>query len=183
VAPYFTSTEGESMGGRGRPGRPRAQFADHGLTSGEVAKQLGCCRSNVDRLRKTGSLPGRLDRAGQYRYQPAAVAEVARKLRRALNTDAERAAQVYTSFLAPGFKPTPEAIARIVVATREHPDTVLALWDKFTRGAPRADASEDVARISHEYDEQIAAMDRDLARRRRAAFLPGEEEDAPPSSH
>ncbi len=171
------------MGGRGRPGRPRAQFADHGLTSGEVAKQLGCCRSNVDRLRKTGSLPGRLDRAGQYRYQPAAVAEVARKLRRALNTDAERAAQVYTSFLAPGFKPTPEAIARIVVATREHPDTVLALWDKFTRGAPRADASEDVARISHEYDEQIAAMDRDLARRRRAAFLPGEEEDAPPSSH
>jgi hypothetical protein len=45
------------------------------------------------------------------------------------------------------------------------------------------EAKEDVARISHEYDEQIAAMDRDLARRRRAAFLPGDEEDSPPSSH
>ncbi|HEY1693089.1 MAG TPA: helix-turn-helix domain-containing protein [Polyangiaceae bacterium] len=160
------------------------QLADHGLTSGEVAKQLGCSRSNVDRLRKTGSLPGRPDRAGQYRYQPAAVAEVARKLRRALHTDAERAAQVYARFLSQGFKPTPEAIARIVVETREHPDTVLALWDKFTRGAPRIDeGSAEVARIAHEYDEQIAAMDRELARRRRAAFIPGDgDDDAPPSS-
>jgi DNA-binding transcriptional MerR regulator len=170
------------MAGRGRPGRPRTQYADHGLTSGEVAKQLGCSRSNVDRLRKTGALPGRTDRAGQYRYQPAAVAEVARKLRRALHTDAERAVQVYTRFLAPGFKPTPEAIARVVVQTHEHPDTVLALWDKFTRGAPRVETSEDVARIAHEYDEQIAAMDDELARRRRAAFIPGDAEDGPPSS-
>src|SRR5580704_10880512 len=170
----------------GRPGRPRAQFADHGLTSGEVAKQLGCSRSNVDRLRKTGSLPGRPDRAGQYRYQPAAVAEVARKLRRALHTDAERAAQVYARFLVPGFKPTREAIARIVVETREHPDTVLALWEKFSRGAPHVDeGSAEVERIAHEYDEQIAAMDRELDRRRRAAFIPGDpsdNSDGPPSS-
>jgi len=169
----------------GRPGRPRQKFADKGLTSGEVMKQLACSRSNVTRLRENGMLPGHPDRAGQYRYQPAAVAEVARKLRRALHTDAERAAQVYAVFLTPDFKPTPEAIARIVVATREHPDTVLALWDKYTRGAPRVEKPDEIKRISSEYDEQIAAMDRDLARRRRAAFIPGDasqDDDPPPSS-
>lgn len=167
----------------GRPGRPRAQFSDAGLTSGEVAKQLGFSRSNVYRLQRTGALPGRLDRAGQYRFQPGAVAEIARKLRRKMNTDAERAVAVYKHFLAADFKPTIEAFARIVVETHEHPDTVSALWETYLRGAPRIEkGASELERISHEYDEQIAAMDQELARKRGAAFIPGEDDEAPPSS-
>jgi hypothetical protein len=164
--------------------RPRADLSERGLTSGDVAKQLRCSRSNVDRLRKCGLLPGRLDRAGVFRYQPHAVAEAAKKLGRAVRTDGERAARVYAFFLAPGFKPTSQAFAQIVVDTREHPDVVLALWEKFTAGAgTKNDGSRDVDRLEREYDEQIAAMDRELERRRRAAFIPGDPADeSPPSS-
>jgi hypothetical protein len=35
----------------------------------------------------------------------------------------------------------------------------------------------ELERLTHEYDEQIAAMDENLARKRRAAFLPGDASD------
>ncbi len=120
-----------------------------------------------------------MDRNGVYRFDPHEVAEVARKLGRVVQTDGERAARVYAYFIAPGFKPTTQAIGRIVVETREHPDVVLALWEKFKAGAgsaPDADARE-VDRIAREYDEQIAAMDEELSRKRRAAFIPGDPRD------
>jgi hypothetical protein len=100
-----------------------------------------------------------------------------------MNTDAERAVEVYKRFLASGFKPTIEAFARIVVETHEHPDTVSALWETYLRGAPRIEkGASEVERIAHEYDEQIAAMDRELARKRGAAFIPGEDDNEPPPS-
>jgi hypothetical protein len=45
-------------------------------------------------------------------------------------------------------------------------------------GAP----ARDIDRLTREYDEQIAAMDAELARRRRAAFIPGAPHDEPPPS-
>lgn len=165
--------------------RPRADQSERGLTSGEVARQLRCSRSNVDRLRKSGLLPGRLDRAGVYRYQPQAVADAAQRLGRVVRTDGERAARVYGFFLQPGFKPTRQAIAQIVVETREHPDVVLSLWEKFNAGTG-SEVDEDaraVDQIKREYDEQIAAMDRELERRAgRAFFIRGDVDDAPPPS-
>jgi hypothetical protein len=166
--------------------RPRADEKEKGLTSGQAAKQLKCCRSNVDRLRKCGLLPGRQDRAGNWRYQPRAVAEAARKLGRNVRTDDETAARIYGYFLAPGFRGTPKELARIVHETTTHPDVVLDLWQKYRLGAnvPTAnDQVQEIDRLAREYDEQIAIMDQELARKRRAAFIPGEwDDEGPPSS-
>jgi hypothetical protein len=122
----------------------------------------------------------RFARNGIYRFRPHEVAEVARKLGRVTKTDGQTAARVYRHFLAPGFKPTNEAIGLIVVDTGEHPDLVLALWEKFKAGAgsqvPDAEAKE-MERLAREYDEQIAAMDEELARKRRGAFIPGDPRD------
>jgi len=165
----------------GRPGRPRAEYRDHGLTSGEVAKQLNCSRSNVDRLRKCGLLPGRLDRSGAWRYQPHAVAEAGRKLGRPMQTDGKIAARIYKYFLAPGFRGTPEQIGRIVLETEQPPRVVRELLAQFKMGAGTpAEAEEqgrEVERIAREYDEQIKAMDEELARKRRGAFIPGDPHD------
>jgi hypothetical protein len=153
--------------------RPRLDRQHEGLTRTEVAVQLRCSTSNVRRLQKEGLLSRRMDRNGVYRFDPHEVAEVARKLGRVVQTDGERAARVYAHFIAAGFKPTTQAIGRIV-ETREHPDVVLALWEKFKAGAgSRAEADgREVDRLAREYDEQIAAMDEELVRRRRAAFIP-----------
>ena len=163
--------------------RPRFDRQHEGLTRTEVAAQLGYSPSNVRRLQKAGLLPLRKDRNGIYRFRPHEVAEVARKLGRVAKTDGQTAARVYRHFLAPGFKPTNEAIGLIVVDTGEHPDLVLALWEKFKAGAgsavPDAEAKE-MDRLAREYDEQIAAMDEELARKRRGAFIPGDPRDASP---
>ena len=163
---------GRIHGGTGRPGRPRAQDADHGLTSGEVAKQLGCSSQqrrppSQDRAPSRAERPARVSTAINRPPSPRSRASSGARCTR-MRSARRRSTR---DFLAPGFKPTPEAIARIVVETREHPDTVLALWDKFTRGAPRR-SGRGLERIAREYDEQIAAMDEDLARRRRACSSP-----------
>jgi hypothetical protein len=161
--------------------RPRLKRREEGLTRTEVAQQLHCHPSNVRRLQRDGLLPRRKDRDGIYRFHPHEVAEVARKLGRAMRTDGKTAATIYGHFLAPGFVPTNEAIARIVFATGEHPDLVRALWETFKTGVgtPKKDDEQkrEMDRLEREYDEQIAAMDLDLARRRRAAFLPGDASD------
>jgi hypothetical protein len=166
----------------GRPGRPRAENADEGLTSGEVAKQLNCSRSNVDRLRKCGQLPGRLDRSGAWRYQPTAVAEAGRKLGRPAQTDGKIAAKIYAYFLAPGFRGTPEQMGRIVLETEQPPKVVRELLEQFRMGAgtPSEEREEarEMDRLAREYDEQIAAMDEELALKRRGAFIPGDPRDA-----
>jgi hypothetical protein len=166
--------------------RPRIERRSEGLTRTEVAAQLRCSTSNVRRLQREGLLPQRKDRDGIYRFHPYEVAEVARKLGRVVQTDGERVARLYAYFIAPGFKLTRQTLANIVVETREHPDVVLACWEKFQAG-PGTDASDaearEMERLSREYDEQIAAMDQDLARRRRAAFIPTDDPSArPPSS-
>lgn len=166
---------------------PLKHDEDNGLTTTKVAKLLGCSPSYVRKLLAQGYFPKLKDGSGVYRFNPHNVAEVARKLGRVVTTDGQTAAAVYRHFLAPGFKPTSEAVGRIVVDTGEHPDSVFALWEKFKAGfgSPMADAeTKELERLAREYDEQIAAMDEDLARRRRAVFLPGEprDDDAPPSS-
>jgi hypothetical protein len=155
--------------------RPRFDRQHEGLTRAEVAAQLGYSTSNVRRLQKAGMLPLRKDRDGIYRFRPHEVAEVARKLGRIVKTDGEVAGTVYGYFLAPGFRGTPKQFARIVHETKQHPDVVVALWEKFKAGAGGSeDTDADVDRLEHEYDEQIKAMDEELARRRRAAFIPGD---------
>ncbi len=62
-----------------------------------------------------------------------------------------------------------------------------ALWHKFRIGAGSPEADEEakeMERLAREYDEQIAAMDAELTRKRRAVFIPGDsgDDDAPPSS-
>jgi excisionase family DNA binding protein len=159
------------------PRPPLKSRAASGLTSTEVAKQLGCSPSYVRKLQGQGYFPKVKDGSGVYRFNPHDVAEVARKLGRVVKTDGEVAALVYGYFLEPGFQPTPKQIARVVHETKQHPDVILALWDRFKAGvgSPANDAEErEVDRISREYDEQIAAMDEELVRKRRAAFIPGD---------
>jgi DNA-binding transcriptional MerR regulator len=161
--------------------RPRLDRQHEGLTRTEVAAQLRCSSSNVRRLQRDGLLPRRQDRNGIYRFHPHEVAEVARKLHRSLQTDAETAARIYGYFLAAGFRGTPKELGRIVFETTQHPDLVLALWEKFKAGAgspAAADEAHEMDRLAREYDEQIAAMDEELARKRRAAFIPGDPREA-----
>jgi excisionase family DNA binding protein len=165
----------------GRPGRPRADDAKKGLTSGEVAKQLNCSRSNVDRLRKCGRLPAREDGAGKFRFQPRDVAALGKELGRPVRTSGAVAQRVYGYFLTPGFKGTPEQLGRIVHETGEDPDQVLLLWRKFKLGAgsPAEDQAErEIERLASEYDEQIKAMDEALVRKRRSVFIAAEDENA-----
>ncbi len=160
--------------------RPRFDRQHEGLTRAEVAAQLGYSLSNVRRLQKAGLLPLRKDRDGIYRFRPHEVAEVARKLGRIVKTDGEVAGTIYGYFLARDFRATPKQIARIVHETKQHPDVVLALWEKCKAGAGSSEGAADaqeVDRIQREYDEQIAAMDEELARKRRGAFIPGDPRD------
>jgi hypothetical protein len=171
----------------GRPGRPRAEYANQGLTSGEVAKQLNCSRSNVDRLRKCGRLSARLDGSGAWRYQPQTVAAAGQELGRPIQTDGKVAARIYGYFLTPGFRGTEEQIGRIVLETEQLPRVVREFWAQFKMGGGTTAAADEEARemerLSHEYDEQIAAMDEELARKR-IVFIPGDahDDDSPPSS-
>ena len=165
---------------------PLKHDEQNGLTTTEVAKQLGCSPSYVRKLLAQGYFPKLKDGSGVYRFNPHNVAEVARKIGRAVKTDGQTAARIYGYFLAPGFKPTSEAIGRIVFETGEHPDLVHAMWEKFKTGvgAPAIEAeAKEMERLAREYDEQIAAMDEELARKRRAVFIPADaHDDAPPSS-
>jgi excisionase family DNA binding protein len=153
----------------GRP--PLKHDAPAGLTTTEVARQLGCSPSYVRKLLRQGYFPVLRDGAGSYRFHPRDVAEVAHKLGRVVKTDGQRAARIYRFFLEPGFKPTRQAIARIVIETSEHPDVVLAFWEKFQAGVgTEVDPSRrEIERLEREYDEQIAVMDEELRRRRRSA--------------
>jgi hypothetical protein len=103
-----------------------------------------------------------------------------------VRTDGETAGTIYGYFLAPDFRATPKQLARIVHETRQHPDVVVALWEKFKAGAGSTQSeseAREVDRLTREYDEQIAAMDEELALKRRAAFIPGDPRDeSPPSS-
>jgi excisionase family DNA binding protein len=169
----------------GRP--PLKHDAPAGLTTTEVARQLGCSPSYVRKLLRQGYFPVLRDGTGNYRFHPRDVAEVAHKLGRVVKTDGQRAARIYRFFLEPGFKPTRQALAQIVVETSEHPDVVIAFWEKFQAGLGiDADPSgRDIERLGREYDEQIAAMDEELKRRRRSGSpSPGDatDRDEPRSS-
>jgi excisionase family DNA binding protein len=172
----------------GRPGRPRAEDAALGLTSGEVAKQLNCSRGNVDRLRKARRLPARRDGSGKFRFQPADVAAVAKTLGRPARDRGAIAQRVYGHFLQPGFRGSAEQIGRIVHETGEDPRIVRELWAEFRMGAGPSRAQQEeqheIDRLSEEYDEQIKAMDEELSRKRRAVFIPAADarDDSPPSS-
>jgi excisionase family DNA binding protein len=172
----------------GRPGRPRAEDAALGLTTGEVAKQLNCSRGNVDRLRKARRLPSRRDGSGKFRFQPADVAAVGKTLGRQTRDRGAIAQKVYGHFLKPGFRGTPEQVGLIVHDTGEDPRLVRELWAEFRMGGGMAteqqEQEREIERIAREYDEQIKAMDEDLIRRRRAVFIPSTDvhDDAPPSS-
>jgi excisionase family DNA binding protein len=160
--------------------RPHANRHKEGLTRTEVADQLGCHPSTIRRLQRAGTLPHRKDGGGIYRFHPREVAHVARALGRGRATPGKAAQAIYPYFLAPGFLPTNEAIARIVVATGEDPDTVRALWEKFKAGidAPKKDEEAiELERIGREFDAQIASLDRALVRQRRASFLPGDDDE------
>jgi hypothetical protein len=79
-----------------------------------------------------------------------------------LHTPGENVSRVYEHFMARGFRPTHEAIGRIVVDTHEHPDTVAWLYNKFMAGV----GSVTEASVERHYDEQIRALDAELERRR-----------------
>jgi hypothetical protein len=178
ISSYSSAIQNDDSGEQFPMARPSVRESARGLTSGEVAKQLGYSRSNVDRLRKCGLLPGRLDRSGVWRYPPLAVAAAAEKLGRTPKSDGRTASRIYAYFLKPGFRGTPEEFARIVHETEQSPRVVRELWAEFKMGSgtmsAQAEAKRELERLTHEYDEQIAAMDENLARKRRAVFLPGE---------
>jgi len=55
---------------------------------------------------------------------------------------------------------------------------------KMGAGTPSEGREEarEMERLAREYDEQIAAMDEELARKRRGAFIPGDPRDASPGN-
>jgi excisionase family DNA binding protein len=166
--------------------RPSLDDKNLGLTTSEVAKQLRCSTSYVRVLVRRGYFPPLKDGGGNFRFHPHDVVDVARKLGRAVETDGEIEAKVYGYFLRPGFEATPKAIAQIVHETKVKSDIVIALYAKYKMGVGAADAQQAVReaeRIEQEFDEQIAALERDLAHRTRprASFIPGDK-DPPPNS-
>jgi len=106
-----------------------------------------------------------------WRYPPTAVDAVAEKLGRKPESDGRTAAKVYAHFLKPGFRGTPEEFARIVHETEQSPRVVRELWMQFKMGSgvPTEEQAEarELDRLAREYDEQIAAMDYALTRKRR----------------
>jgi hypothetical protein len=120
-------------------------------------------------------LPRKKDGSGVYRFHSHDLVEAARKLGRVVQTDGERVAQIYAYFVVPGFRLTRQVLGRIVVETREHPDMVLALWAKYRAGSGEPDeGAREIERLSREYDEKIAAQDKELAQKRRATFIRGD---------
>lgn len=167
-------------------GRPGFIRRDEGLTRSEIAKQLGVSYTLVRRWHEEGKLAYRRDRDGYFRSSPEDVAELARKLRRSRALDGKTIARIYAHFEAPGFEFNSKSVARIVIDTEQPPDEVLALWRRYNNPDPEAALEAErraereagsIARLHHEYDEQIAAMEERFGKRRsRAAFIPGEEQ-------
>lgn len=171
----------------GRPGRPRAEDASKGLTTGEVARRLNCSRGTVDRHRKAGRLPARRDGSGKFRFQIPDVDALGNSLGRDVRNKGAVASKVYGYFLQPGFRGTFEEIGRIVHETGEEPRVVRELLAEFKMGAGPApqqqQREEEIERIAREYEEQNRAMDEALDRRRRPRFIPlAQTDEAPPSS-
>jgi hypothetical protein len=165
--------------------RPSTKHRANGLTRTDVARQLRCSPSYVRKLQKRGYLPEVRDGSGIFRFSPHDVAELARKLGRVVQTDGETASRIYGHFLEPGFRGTPEQLGRVVHETSQGPDVVLTLWLKFKLGAgsPVDEEAREMDRLAREYDEQIAAMDEAIERKRRAVFIPSDAQDeTPPSS-
>lgn len=168
--------------------RPRLDRREQGLTTTGAAKTLGCSPSNVRRLQSVGMLPRKKDGSGVYRFHAHDLVEAARKLGRVVHTDGERVAKVYAYFVVPGFRLTRKELGRIVVETHEHPDEVVALWTKYQASGEPDEGALEIERLSREYDEKIAAQDKELARKRRATFIRGDEDkddaedDEPPKS-
>jgi transcriptional regulator with XRE-family HTH domain len=160
--------------------RPRLDHRAEGLTRPQVAKQLRVSPSYVRKLQAKGYLSRVTDGNGVYRITPHEVSELARKLGRDVETDGEIAARVYGYFLDPAFRAKPEQLARVVHETRQHPDVVLSLLEKFRTGAGpnpgEREEAEDFDRLAREYEEQIKALDTELARKRRATFIRGDGE-------
>jgi excisionase family DNA binding protein len=142
--------------------RPRRDLQNEGLTRTQAAKLLRITVSMVRKLQADGVLRSTIDEGGVHRIRPTDVARYARRRGVELELPTSTCARVYEHFLAPGFRPTREAFARIVVATGEDPDVVLSLYEKFLNGPSMPDESL----ISRQYDEQIRAMDAELERRR-----------------
>jgi hypothetical protein len=116
----------------------------------------------VRRWQERGALAFFRDADGTYRAHPRDVEDFARKNGLNYRPADDTASAAYAHVMAPDFKPTREAIARIVIETQQHPDIVALLWKTFS--APvKSRAQEEMERIAGEYDEQIAAMDAHLA--------------------
>lgn len=147
---------------------PRPRQDRQGLTRGQVARRLGFSVSYVRKLERQGRLRGRKD-PDVMRFDAHAVAELAIRLGRRSAGDQDRRRQIaYEHFVAPGFEPTVEAIGRIVIATGgEAPETVLAWWSKYKRGAGLLDDIRD-EREQRRHEAQLARYEaqREASRRR-----------------
>jgi hypothetical protein len=136
------------------------------VTRREAASILKTSYENVKRLQRAKQLVSSPDKNGVHRFSRVEVEELARRRGFGIKPGGELAAKVFAMFKSG------KDWRDIVIETSQEPETIRELWRQYHGGvdgkAPAGDAeSERVEREEHE--RQMAEMDREIERRRRAA--------------
>lgn len=133
------------------------------ITRAEAAKLLGTSYANVRKLQSKGALHSDPDRYGVHRFDRREVEELARKRGLQIKPSGELAARVFAMF------EERVSFARIVIATQQDPDVILALWQRYRAGfdGPQP-AANDEKRQQAEHDEQMRVFETELQAKRRA---------------
>ena len=143
----------------------------------EAARILQCSRDNVRRLDRTGQLKSsKQDRNGTFTYDRSEIEELARARGLGVKPTGELVARIFAMFEAR------KRFVEIVIETKQEPDVVQALWERFNAGYDygKNRREENVEnRREREHQAEMRAMDLELERRRRGVlFSEDAEQDA-----
>jgi hypothetical protein len=133
------------------------------ITRAEAAKLLGTSYANVRKLQSKGALHSDPDRYGVHRFDRREVEELARKRGLQIKPSGELAARVFAMF------EERLSFAKIVIATQQDPEVILALWARYRAGFDDGQSRvDDERREQAEHDEQRRAFEAELQAKRRA---------------
>ena len=133
------------------------------ITRSEAAKILKTSYENIRRLQRVGQLRSEPDRHGVHRFDRREVEALARRRGLQISPTGELAARVFR-LIKDG-----RSFHDIVIDTEQEPPTILALWEQYRSGfsGPTSDAAANQNdREQQEHEEQMRALDLELARRR-----------------
>ena len=132
------------------------------ITRAEAAKLLGTSYANVRKLQSKGALHSDPDRYGVHRFDRREVEELARKRGLQIKPSGELAARVFAMF------EERESFAKIVIATQQDPEIILALWARYRAGFDDLQTRvDDGAREQAQHDEKMREIDNVLEQKRR----------------